>query len=364
MKGFVATGLSHGGRADAGHATHAVREALARANLERANSVLLFLTHQYATDPEPALRAAAREAGCLEVLGATGAGILTEKEWILDSPGAAAMVFGGNLRLESATQAGRQSAVLSLATPTGVSADWLDHDVTRFGAVSADLAGNGPFKVWAHARVADSGRVETVIGGARAAIVASQGVRALTAPIAVAEARGYDLLKLGHYPALSVLVQSLPPAVREAEQIPLHLLMGGVTFGDPLTAIREGRYRLNHILGADARAQSITLSQPLHAGERLFWAMRDTLSAERDMRRAIERARETLNVTPDFALLFPCLGRGPHFFGNRDRDLDQLRGRFPGMPILGLYGNGEIGPLDGVNHLYQYSAVLGLFSGA
>jgi len=26
-----------------------------------------------------------------------------------------------------------------------------------------------------------------------------------------------------------------------------------------------------------------------------------------------------------------------------------------------MYGNGEIGPLDGVNHLYQYSTILGLF---
>jgi small ligand-binding sensory domain FIST len=29
-----------------------------------------------------------------------------------------------------------------------------------------------------------------------------------------------------------------------------------------------------------------------------------------------------------------------------------------------MYGNGEIGPLDGANHLFQYSAVLGLFRAA
>ncbi len=360
MKGLVATGLSHGSHAGAEHAALAVREALARANLTRANAVLLLLSHHYANDPEAALRAAAREAGSLQVFGATGAGIFTEKEWVLDSPGAAAMVFGGGFAIEAATHASRDTAVLSLATPAGIGADWLDEDVQRFGAVSADLAGQGPFTVWSHARIADSGRVEAIIGGSRAAIVASQGVRALTAPIEIAEARGFDLLKLGNYPALPVLVQSLPSPVHKAEDIPLHLLVGGITIGDPENAIREGRYRLNHILGADARAQSITLSEPLRAGERLFWAMRDALSAERDMRRSIERARESLGATPDFALLFSCLGRGPHFFGNRDRDLDQVRARFPGMPILGLYGNGEIGPLDGANHLYQYSAILGL----
>ena len=120
---------------------------------------------------------------------------------------------------------------------------------------------------------------------------------------------------------------------------------------------------MNHILAANIRDQSITLSQPLIRGERLFWAMRDALTAERDMRATLERTRTELKNDPEFALLFPCMGRGPHFFGNRDRDLDILRTRFPGMPVIGMYGNGEIGPLDGVNHLYQYSAVLGLFRG-
>ena len=31
------------------------------------------------------------------------------------------------------------------------------------------------------------------------------------------------------------------------------------------------------------------------------------------------------------------------------------------LPVIGVYGNGEFGPLDEANHLYQYSTVLGLF---
>ncbi len=361
----VATGLCHGGRADPAHAGEAVRRALQRAGLTRARAVLLFLTPDYAHDPEPALRAAARAAGTLQVMGATGAGILTEEEWVLDSPGAAAMVFGEPFGLAPVVRpASIDETVLSLATPTGLAADWLDEPYRRIGAVSADLVGHGPFKVWSNARVADVERVEAILAGTRSAVSVSQGVRALTSPIEVAEAKGYDLLKLGNYPALSVLVQSLPSEVARLERMPLYMLMGGITYGDPENAIREGRYRLNHILSADPRAQSITLSERLTPGERLFWAMRDTLSAERDMRRAMDEARRELAAPPAFALLFPCLGRGPQFFGNRDRDLDQMHHQHPGLPIIGLYGNGELGPLDGANHLYQYSTVLGLFAAA
>jgi small ligand-binding sensory domain FIST len=359
----VNTGLSYGGRPQADHAAQAVNRALKRAGLSRANAVLLFLTPHYAPNPDAAIRAAARAAGCLQVIGATAAGILTEEEWVLDSPGAAAMVFADPIALAAPGNDATddEAVLLSLCTPSGLNADWLDIPAHRIGAISGDLFGHGPFKVWSSGRVAESGRADVRIRGARGVVGASQGVRALTSPIEVAEVHGYDIKRLGNYPALNVLVKSLPAGIREMERIPLHLIMGGVTFGDPLTAIRDGRYRLNHIVSANLRDQSITLSHPLNRGERLFWAMRDALTAERDMRHTIEHAATALRTAPSFALLFPCMGRGPHFYGNRDRDLDALAARFPRMPIIGMYGNGEIGPLDDANHLYQYSTVLGLF---
>jgi small ligand-binding sensory domain FIST len=354
----VATALARGIRAEPQLAAHAVERALARAELTRANGVLLFLTPHFAPTPEPALRAAARAAGTLQVIGCTGAGLLTEDEWLLDAPGAAAMVLGGPLTLAAPDD---NHPILSLCTPAGLAADWLDSEPARLGAVSADLFGHGPFKVWTNARVADGGRVDARLAGAHGCVQVSQGMRALTAPIEVGEMTGLDLLKLGNYPALNVLVQSLPESVRSRESIPLHLILGGVTFGDPDTAIRDGRYRLNPIVSANLGNRSVTLSHPLNRGERLFWAMRDALTAERDFRATLDRAGEALGSEPDFALLFSCVGRGPHFFGNRDLDLDQLRTRFPKLPVIGFYGNGEIAPLDGMNHLYQYSAVLGLY---
>lgn len=356
----VATGLARGARAEPRLAAQAVERALARAGLERANSVLLFLTPHFAPSPESALRAAARAAGCLQVAGCTGAGVLTEDEWLLDVPGAAAMVFGDRLRLGAADNDGDEP-VISLCSPSGLGADWLDTSAPRIGAVSGDLFGQGPFRVWAGTRVLDSGRVDAAIECAHGVVQVSQGMRALTSPIVVAEVQGLDVLKLGNYPALNVLVQSLPKNVRTDDQIPLHMIVGGVTFGDPDTAIRDGRYRLNHIVSANLRNQSVTFSVPLAPGERLFWAMRDALTAERDFGHILDQAMQGLGVTPDFALLFPCMGRGPHFYGNRDRDLDLIKNRLPGLPVIGFYGNGEIAPLDGVNHLYQYSAVLGLY---
>src|SRR3990172_6531623 len=129
----VARGLSRGPRADAAHAARAVRTAMKRAGLTRANGVLLFLTPHYAQNPDTALRAAAREAGALSVMGCTAAGLLTEENWLLDSPGAAAMVFGGRFRFlmpdDNCTD-----PVISFVTPSGMAAEWFDRPVTRIGA--------------------------------------------------------------------------------------------------------------------------------------------------------------------------------------------------------------------------------------
>lgn len=357
----AATGISYGTAPRADHASRAVRAALRRAGMAQAGAVVLFLTPEYAHQPLPAIRAAARAAGCTQVVGCTGSGILTEQEWIVDSPGAVAMVIHPRIQLRSLRVPIAPHAVLSLCTPRGINADWMDAAVQRIGAISTDALGQGLFSVWHAARIARNGRIDIVIDGAAHALAAAQSIRALTAPIEVGEVQGYDVLRLGNYPAFNVLVKSLPSRVRKMDAIPLHLLVGGVTFGDPETAISEGRYRLNHIVSADPDNRSITLAQPLDPGERLFWAMRDALASERHMRRTVARAARQLGGRPDFCLMFPCMARGAAFYGDRDRDIEALKSRFPGLPIAGFYANGEIGPLQDDNHLHQYSTTFGLF---
>ena len=73
----VATGISHGRPDKSGHVERAVRRALEKAGSSRANAVILFLTADYAHDPLPAIRTAARIASCTQVSGATGTGLLT-----------------------------------------------------------------------------------------------------------------------------------------------------------------------------------------------------------------------------------------------------------------------------------------------
>ena len=83
-----------------------------------------------------------------------------------------------------------------------------------------------------------------------------------------------------------------------------------------------------------------------------------TLSAEADMAESLAGIE---SPAPAFGLMFSCIGRGPLFYGDDDRDLVAFRTRFPGLPLLGAYGSGQIAPAGHTNRQWQNSVITALF---
>ena len=356
----VTTGLACGPLATPDLAAMAVREAMDKAEAEHVNSLILYLTPEYALDPTPAILAAARTAACTQVTGCSATGIFTESDWVLDSPAAAAMVLCGSPHLGAAGEAGDGGHLLALTAPNIVNAAWLKQAGRRFGGVSGDATGQGAYKVWCGGRTAPDGRCEVALGGVRGAVGVSQGALPLCPPRQVTATRGFDVITLAGKEAVPSLEDCLPPEIARRERIPLHMLMAGVTLGEPQSALAEGRYRLVPIVSGNAD-RSITLAAQPDADAHLFWALREPAAAERDMQHMLARLAQRLDGAPDFALVFSCMGRSPYFYGGSDLDLEAIKTRFPGLPFIGFYGNGEIAPFDDGNHLFQYSTVVGLF---
>ena len=61
------------------------------------------------------------------------------------------------------------------------------------------------------------------------------------------------------------------------------------------------------------------------------------------------------------ALLFSCLGRGEHLYGEPDHDTDAFRRHVGDVPLGGFFCNGEIGPVHGTTFLHGYTSAFGLF---
>jgi small ligand-binding sensory domain FIST len=354
----VATALASADKPSAELVADVVTTALDHAGIDIPGSVLLFLSGEFARIAPQAVAAASRAAQCLQIAGCTASGVFTEADWVMDRPAACTMVFGGGVSLSTAL--GASSPCLSLAVPQTATTDWIGNGARRFGLISTGAAGHEPGRVWGHGKVLAEHRYEASLHGARAAIGVSRGLRVLGAPMEVSEADGYDVRRIAGLPALDTLLRELPLDLRGMERLPFHLLSAAVIDGDPADAVKSGCFKLVPIIAASTDDRCITLAAPLARGTRLFWCARQALAAERDTRGALDNAADILAATPDFAIVFSCMGRGPYFFGGRDRDLDLIRERFPCLPIIGAYGAGEIAPLPSGNGLIHNSAVIAL----
>ena len=329
----VASGMASGPQPTMDLAALAVRHALRAAGLERADSVVLFLTRDYLRHAQPAVVAAARAAGTLQVSGCTAYGLLTEDGWLFDQPGAAALVIA-----DAAPGAAgpRHEPLLSFSGHPALPYDW-QAPPERAGLLDAEAV------TWSHGRLAGETGAELLLAGIHTRIVCSPGLRMLGPPLTVNAVAGYDLCEVGGLAAIASLLRSLPAELRA--EPPLHQIAVARQPGTPAVPI----------LAANADG-SLTLAEALATGEPVRWAIRQPLSAEQDMRQSLLAAVDP-GKKPDFALMFSCLGRGPLFYGNDDRDLLAFRETFPGVPLVGAYGSGQIAPAGDGNRLFQNAVV-------
>lgn len=332
----AASGLAVGTQPSPDLAAAAVRQALAAAGLERAGSVVLFLSADFSRQPQSAILAAARASGCLQVAGCTASGLLTERGWLLEQSAAAALV------IENTPDRDSQTTLLSFSNHGSLPFDWQDGP-TRAGLLESNGA------VWSHGRLAEAGKAEIRLPGFAKRLALSPGLRLLGEAQSIEEAAAYDIRRIAGQCAIDQLRRCLPPELRQ--QPPLHLIVALRRIGEPGIPI----------LSANGDG-SLTLADSFHAGDSLVWALRQPLAAEQDMRRALDGAMaESENSQPDFALMFSCIGRGPLFYGDDDRDLLAFRQRFPETPLLGAYGSGQIAPVGGKNRLFHNSVITQFF---
>jgi len=352
----VATGLAIGTEADPNLAAQAVLQAMQALDITIASSVLLIITSEFASDPLPAIKAAAKAASCVQVMGCSAPGIFTDQDWVLDAPAVAAMVFSGDISLQAIANPLPDQLLLALTAPNAINTNWLSAPGMRFGGVSGDALGQGPFSVWQNAKGTVTGQCEAAMTGVRGAVKATHGLRYLTEPQTVTQVDGHNLQSLAGKPALKSLVN----VCMSHESLPVHLLMA--VYADSLEILEDGDYHLSTLLYGNEGEGSVTLSKRLQVGQHMRWAMRDVDAAQADLKETAQQLSRQLQSIPDFGLLFSCMGRGPYFYGGVDRDLILLKQQFPNMPLIGFYGNGEIAPIHGVSELLQYSAVLALFA--
>lgn len=362
----AASGFAVGENALPELAAVAVKDALTNAGADYAHGVVLLLSGHFVHGihhAQAAVTAASRAASCLQICGCTVPGVFTEHAWALDRPAAAALVLCGSISLALPRE---EQARLSFATPAAADPKWIGDGTQRFGTLATDNEAQAEGQVWTQAKIVPGAHVETCFHGASLHIGTSRGVRALSPPLEVRDCDNFEVLQLNDQPALDSLLRRLDPATRKMEALPPQLIFAalpepGIT---PKLAAASGRYTLLPILRVNRDERSVTLAAPLPLHATMWWVLREPASAEQDMVQTLHRLKAVDTEPPAFGLMFSCIGRGPYFYQGHDRDVELTRAVFPGLPLLGAYGAGEIapfGPPDNQrSNLISYSSVLAL----
>jgi small ligand-binding sensory domain FIST len=219
----------------------------------------------------------------------------------------------------------------------GANALYLGDTVYRSGAVGVALTGNV--------------EVDTIV---------AQGCRPIGDPMFVTRADQNVLYGLDGRSALAVLQDLLASADPRDRQLFANSLFLGVVMKEQ-EAYRQGDFLIRNLLGIDGKSGAVAVGAALHTGMVVQFHLRDAETSAQDLEAVLARYHEGPSRRPAGSLLFSCLGRGEHLYGERDHDTGAFRRHLGPVPLGGFFCNGEIGPVHGSTFLHGYTSSFGLF---
>lgn len=112
------------------------------------------------------------------------------------------------------------------------------------------------------------------------------------------------------------------------------------------------RYIIRHVIGLDMNGGGIAVGQPIRAGQRVKFFIKERESAKINLDATIQKYKriELANSlvgysNPPFgAMIFVDAGRGRSLFREPVMETRNLSSFAPGVPVVGFFGGGQIGP--------------------
>jgi small ligand-binding sensory domain FIST len=225
-------------------------------------------------------------------------------------------------------------------------------------------AGGGPGRgVLMHdGRIERAGAVGVVLRGVDVRPCVSQGARPIGPEMVITAGDGNVIEELASRPAL----ERIKEAIGELDPVERALAAQGLLLGiviDPNQPEYErGDFLIRGLIGVDDEDGSVTVGESIRVGQTVRLQVRDSDSADEDLRDVLDRQLRELRHPPAGALLFTCNGRGAGMFGVEDHDASAVDYAFAGAPAAGFFCAGEIGPVGDRNFVHGFTATMAVFA--
>lgn len=350
-----------------------------------ADAALLFAGPGYGDDLPLVLDAAAAALGTEVIVGASAHGILANGSECEGRPAVGVLALGGlevvpfllsdtvgdeagaceEIRVRLGRPAEPEDLVVLFPDPGNFDARAFLPELARtlgparvVGAGAGDPTGAVPLQ-WCGRSVASGGLAGAVIRGARPARVGvTQACRPVTDLLTVSRVRGHWILELDGRPALEVYREVAGGRLAEDLRRASAFLLAAVPVagGD----LSPGNYLVRHVIGFEENANAFSLPVGLKAGDPLALVFRDAASAREDLKAMLAPLSGAGSAA---ALYFDCCARGESFFGVPGLEAAYLEQALGSVPVLGMFGSCEIGPVGAATELLTYTGVLALLEG-
>ncbi|HEX3303274.1 MAG TPA: FIST N-terminal domain-containing protein [Thermomicrobiales bacterium] len=208
------------------------------------------------------------------------------------------------------------------------------------------------------------GAIALGIGGPYELLPAvSHGCEPIGQPWTITGVSGDWIESIGGRPALAILddiLQRTPQDLRN--QTRTNLLVGLAT-DEYRTEFQRGDFVVRSIAGVDQPSGAIAIGARARPGQTIQFQLRDPAVADLDLTFSLDGLRGSLGELDPVAMVaFAGQERGRNLFGSESHDTLTIQRKFPGIPTIGLYTAGEIGPAGPASAVHSLSLTLGLIA--
>ena len=178
----------------------------------------------------------------------------------------------------------------------------------------------------------------------------------------ITKAEGSRIYEIDGKPAYKVLTEYLAPG--EADDFAK--AMAYFAIGEPISKKIGGlydKYMVRACMSRDEKDNSVTIPTEMPVESTIQLMRRDPEILIKRAKEAAEKIKQKIGgKKPKFILHFDCAGRGKILFGTEEETqkpieaMQKVLGR--DIPWLGFFTFGEITPVNNINYLHNYTAVL------
>jgi small ligand-binding sensory domain FIST len=199
-------------------------------------------------------------------------------------------------------------------------------------------------------------------GGVQIETIVSQGCRPIGQHMVITQAEHNVIKKLGGRSPWEALTEMLPEcSPRDVELARTRGLLIGRVINEYQDIFGYGDFLIRNPLGFDRESGALAINDLVRVGQTVQFHVRDGVTANEELIDLLDQHAQRDSAG---ALLFTCNGRGTRLFSQRNHDARAIGERHDGLPVIGFFCAGEIGPVGQRNFLHGHTACIGFIKPA